>query len=1050
MSSSGQILLLEKTPEQEQAEIQAAAVPLVDEGFTASLFDRDAGINLGFEPKHFLKQIKAVTACRENETIVTALEYGVKEGFFSTVRRCDLKSFLAFSKWLQSKDGQAALHNAQKTNKLKKRRLGTFDVKDVAYEQIFTAQRADFANVVKKERELFGEQMDWHRREIKRLERTLEQRIDAAIAAYRPSSEYKEPDLDEVAALAWGAYEADAAAKGKQTMARNRGGSQYATDHYSKDVRRARILEFCGDDTSKQLLDAYCQKKILHFGTIPTRGPKISSDISWVPSVEKYLWKIPMQRRMQICSSVPVGRPPLPNSHRSYSKLRELLSPRILTDRRQSGTRAEPVLRQGLTSRSVGSEIMTSLRLRVLIPFRPEPTRAIPHSRSKYETGLRHIIGGGALKSWGVDSVMYRGGGDSNDALILLSQANDDIPGSYLRRHFRGGLARQVLGLPAGLRVPDGQECCKMKNFNNEATAGPFLRMVGVKGKAGLKNVLEENMWRWYDDFAEGRIGREGLPFLTARVGFRTKLVTEQKGWEKMKDGAPIGRAVMMLDALEQAASSPLYNVLSVYTAERRLLPECGFKNAVIKASSDWAVIWEEVKKAKVIIELDWAKFDRERPADDILFMIEVILSCFEPRGERERRLLEAYGVMLRRALVDRLIVMDEGGVFGIEGMVPSGSLWTGWLDTALNILYLNVACVEAGFGPEYFKVMCAGDDNLTLFDLDLGDERLARVRGVLNEWFRAGIVEEEFIIHRPPYFVVKRQAIFPKEVDIRGGTSDKLHLARWVEFEGELEVDEARGRSHRWEYAFKGRPKFLSNYWLREGQPIRPTADNLQKILFPEGLHSTLDDYQAAILSMVVDNPWNHHNVNMMLMRFVIVNQLRRMNLGVQKIEDVLFLCGLRERNRGPIPYPEVAPWRRGASQGRMEDYPEVDRWVADFTSFLSGVTSLYARQCIGGIDSWLFMKIIRGESHVGEGQYGNDMQHWLRWLSNHPCTKYLKPTRGNLPAPAARSAPPGDVALVQCELSRLRRLHLMGRFRAVEDFAIWVSSEIRRKRKE
>ncbi|DAZ91008.1 TPA_asm: hypothetical protein [Guizotia abyssinica amalgavirus 1] len=265
MSSSGQILLLEKTPEQEQAEIQAAAVPLVDEGFTASLFDRDAGINLGFEPKHFLKQIKAVTACRENETIVTALEYGVKEGFFSTVRRCDLKSFLAFSKWLQSKDGQAALHNAQKTNKLKKRRLGTFDVKDVAYEQIFTAQRADFANVVKKERELFGEQMDWHRREIKRLERTLEQRIDAAIAAYRPSSEYKEPDLDEVAALAWGAYEADAAAKGKQTMARNRGGSQYATDHYSKDVRRARILEFCGDDTSKQLLDAYCQKKILHF-----------------------------------------------------------------------------------------------------------------------------------------------------------------------------------------------------------------------------------------------------------------------------------------------------------------------------------------------------------------------------------------------------------------------------------------------------------------------------------------------------------------------------------------------------------------------------------------------------------------------------------------------------------------------------------------------------------------------------------------------------------------------------------------------------------------
>lgn len=35
----------------------------------------------------------------------------------------------------------------------------------------------------------------------------------------------------------------------------------------------------------------------------------------------------------------------------------------------------------------------------------------------------------------------------------------------------------------------------------------------------------------------------------------------------------------------------------------------------------------------------------------------------------------------------------DNGGVFTIDGMVPSGSLWTGWLDTEPNILYIRAAC---------------------------------------------------------------------------------------------------------------------------------------------------------------------------------------------------------------------------------------------------------------------------------------------------------------------------------------------------------------------
>lgn len=640
---------------------------------------------------------------------------------------------------------------------------------------------------------------------------------------------------------------------------------------------------------------------------------------------------------------------------------------------------------------------------------------------------------------------MFRGGGNVSDALLLLGQAIDDPPGMFLRDLFSVEFARMALSLPQGLEVPDGEDCCRMRNFNNDATAGPFLRAFGIRSKFGLRSVLEREMWQFYDGFGCGRLTAEQMPFFAARVGFRSKLMEEGKAWEKVAAGAPLGRAVMMMDALEQAASSPLYNVLAKWTFGHRLEGDCGFKNSVVKVSSDWGVIWKEVREAKVVVELDWAKFDRERPAEDIEFMIDVVTSCFEARNVRQERLLEGYKLMMRRALVERLMVLDEGGVFGIEGMVPSGSLWTGWLDTALNILYIRGACVEAGYGPDFFRTMCAGDDNLTLFRIDNGDKDLLRFRDLLNSWFRAGIKDEDFIIHRPPFHVSKLQACFPPGTDLSKGTSSIKVKAQWVEFHGEIVIDERAGLSHRWEYNFKGKPKFLSNFWLIDGQPIRPTADNLEKLLWPEGIHKDFDDYQTALMAMVVDNPWNHHNVNHMMMRFVILQQLRRVCVVRGSADDVCFFSALREKEGGEVPFPMVAPWRRSSGHRRMEDYEEVRHWIEDFTAFVQGVTSLYSRACEGGLDAWQFMQIIRGESHVGEGQYGNDLTRWLNFIRDNPCTKYLKSVRGFRPR-SQEAALEQEEMMRACNAFGALREHLARmRIKSSEDFALFVSSRLR-----
>lgn len=671
----------------------------------------------------------------------------------------------------------------------------------------------------------------------------------------------------------------------------------------------------------------------------------------------------------------------------------------------------------------------------------PERDRGIPVARSKFEAATRKVIGGGALSTWNQDKNMYRGGGNSSDALLLLETASNKRPGALLREKYSLFSARLTLGLPDDFPVPDGRDACRMKNFNNDATSGPFLRRFGVKKKYGLKRILEDEMWWYYDEFAKGNLTLGQLPHLCARLGYRSKLLTAEKALKRVKEAKPFGRAVMMMDALEQAASTPMYNVLSHFTFQRRLERDCGFKNAVIRASSDWPMIWRHVQEAKAIVELDWSKFDRERPSADLLFIVDVVCSCFRPTNDRERRLLEAYKFEMRSALVDRMIIMDNGGVVHIDGMVPSGSLWTGWVDTALNILYISSACLDLDIAPCSYLPMCAGDDNLTLFWDDPGD-KLQRLRVVLNDNFRAGIDVEDFKVHRGNYGVQKRQATFKKGTDLSKGTSRLMKNVKWEFFDGELSVNASQGQSHRWEYYFKGKPKFLSFYWLPDGRPIRPARDNLEKLLWPEGIHKRIDDYMAAIASMVVDNPYNHHNVNHLLMRFIVCQQVIKASAGWIKPQETIWYAKFKAGKDEEVPFPMIAPWRRTTPHGRMEEYEEVKIWLRDFKDFVAGVTSLYSRAPEGGLDAYHYMDLIRGESTVGEGQFGNDLVEWLDWLHHHPMTRYFKPARGFRQQPAEVQGDEEVLQKARRAFSTLRRKVIGGEWGSCEEFAIYVAS--------
>nr|WKV32514.1 RNA-dependent RNA polymerase [Iranian amalgavirus] len=1007
----------------------------------------DEMVTMGYDLRTFENAIKPFIVIKETDTMITYLTLLIQNKVIGAKEHMTFKDLLKAASWLKSTKGREAVANMQHQKKLTAKSRGEMTPEEASLTNVFQQQLVDMAESNKVIRTRFDDKINEYKRIISGLRREKEASLTENRKRFVPSSTFVASDENEVVRECWALYLEDCANIGAAPLPTTEEHMAAAKEKFGPIILARQAKDFVSLPNVKEQLLEYVKTKILALDSANEDKKATYFVASWKSLVESFLLSLPLPLRSQLLERVPAGS----LSHWGLGPnrpLKEILhEPSLWSPRQRAIKRPPPISRVIETQMATVEALARNRRVTLLSPLSQRRGGAIPVARSKFEAGVRKIIGGGELRGWREASNMYRGGGCYSDAVKLLATAVVEFPGMTLPGFFSVLAARLALQLPSDLPVPDGPEAVSVGNFNNDATAGPFLRAFGIKSKYGLRDELQQFMWRTYDAFASSERDHSFLPFLTARIGYRTKLVTMAKAWENWTTFKPIGRAVMMLDALEQFSSAPLYNVLSKYCSDRRLQKGFGFKNTVVRASSDWMKIWEEFSGAKAVVELDWKKFDRERPAEDIEFMVDVICSCFTPTDRRKERLLEAYRVMLRRALVERPLITDDGGAFLLDGMVPSGSLWTGWLDTALNILYLTSVCRYLAMPQFEWAPLCAGDDNLTIIYGDYEKPALQAIRSYLNQWYRAGIEEEDFVIHYPPFEVTKEQACFPPGTDLSHGTSKILSLAEWVPFEGGCPIDQAAGRSHRWQYVFRGKPKFLSCYWLPSGMPIRPSPDALEKLLFPEGIHKSMEDYVQAVTSMVVDNPFNSHNVNHMMHRFCIAQQILRLGASGLKEEHIMYLARFRPEEGGEIPFPQVACWRRGTDYVELEDVPFVGIWLKDFKEFCDGVVSLYTRSSQGGLDAWKFSEILRGESDLGEGQFGADISDWCRWLNRNPLTKYLRPVRRFQERKDSKDLPADTLQLFLRSTSCLEALYGTSVMESSRSFALWLCNKIKLK---
>ncbi|DAB41687.1 TPA_inf: ORF1+2p [Festuca pratensis amalgavirus 2] len=972
-------------------------------------------LNAGFTVDDVEKLSKSLKPLIDQGVFDDAWTMAKGSGIILSAQEMTFPDLFMFRRWLTTPQGAQALSLVQARRKMTKAGKKVLGHQDVALLRLLQhyeddARRELDAKRVETEAAVAQLQAEIDKLKKKYAKAEKKQKRDfPLIANYVPLTD------NEVRNQAWDMYCQQCINEGSVPMGRTSTNLKIVGDKFRDHIVQAHKLTYCQQPDHTDALIEFGKQKILRCQEAGS-GKLESSFVTYsLSSIQRMLLRYPLAQRKQMMEWIPMGVVPTRPSLTRTQMLSQLPTNPLLLKPRVLGARPGPPLPKAVEAIS-GNSLLSTPNRRIQIHRRSgQPGQAgIPTARSRWEAGVRHIIGGGELLEWRVDNNKYRGGGNLHDALLLIGSADDVTPYTALSSLLSVEEARRVLLLPDGLAVPDGKACCVMKQFNDDATAGPLLRAFGVKGKYGLKAAIEQFVWGLYDRVGSEDLKPRQLPGLLARVGYRTKLLDMEKALKKIQAVEPLGRAVMMLDATEQCFSSPLFNAISEAVTELHSNPRSGWRNYLVRASSAWADLWDELKSCGTIVELDWSKFDRDRPAEDIQFFVDVIISCFRPKNSRERRLLAGYRKMMENALVHRVMMLDDGSFFTLEGMVPSGSLWTGICDTALNIMYITSALRKLGFDDSTFSPKCAGDDNLTCFQRRQGLDVMERLRTTLNEMFRANIDKKDFIVHYPPYAVTTVQACFEPGTDLSKGTSRMMDKAEWVPFTGPCPIDQAAGRSHRWKYVFTNKPKFLANFFLPDGKPIRPAHDNLEKLLWPEGIHESIEDYMAAVLSMVVDNPFNHHNVNHMMHRYLIAQQIQKQSIFIDPAV-VMELAKTRPKHGEAVPFPEIAYYRKCEGYVDIEREPEFQEFFKSFREFISSVSTLYARRSEGGIDAWRFMDIIRGQHSIGAGQFGNSVHEWCRFLGEHPLTRSLRKARRFRPMKEAVVADPETLGKVE-----------------------------------
>jgi hypothetical protein len=504
---------------------------------------------------------------------------------------------------------------------------------------------------------------------------------------------------------------------------------------------------------------------------------------------------------------------------------------------------------------------------------------SLPVRKNAFLEGTLRELGGGEAVLESKLSIYERRGGGIDDGWKTMRDLDRKYAGPC-RFSFSVEEQCRFIGLePGGVAPLPFDEAVSGTVLNLDANPGPTFKALGF-AKKSESVALAMDMAREVVDEAASR---DVVGFLKPRyaIAGRAKLSEVEKNRIKAETMRPFGRAILMGDQHESLVASmftvPLLDVLH---RDMRVIT-----NGFNKFGNDPSRVCAALSRFNTFINGDFSQFDVRCGPKLIARAFEVLRCAFGAtrRGpDQTSRLLD----WLEDEIIYSDVVLYTGATVRKAGGVPSGTGMTAVLDSVINALMWQEALYQCGVGDHH--VFVHGDDNLIGLSYQGGPgERRAeaarlvsRLASVFAENFDHELGVDKTTIG-VSLFVGFAQPIVPEGISdhsrqvVRQYRLDRARaLGRPLTFTEKFRVLQrepigpAPGNTHRWTYIFHGRAKFLSHYFKPDPSSgkimcVRPTAEVVANLLYPERPVKTLLDHRTRLVAAWVENMGNHHVTN-------------------------------------------------------------------------------------------------------------------------------------------------------------------------------------------
>lgn len=372
------------------------------------------------------------------------------------------------------------------------------------------------------------------------------------------------------------------------------------------------------------------------------------------------------------------------------------------------------------------------------------------------------------------------------------------------------------------------------------------------------------------------------LPKIIWSTASRPKLMKvrgQNSKCSSILEGNPCSRLIAIGPLIESMLAYPIY-----YHVSKKLqtvFKQRGYGIAIgcNRLGSDWKKISENFKGATSILVGDYSKYDQSISMQLLEQGLETIINMLDVKDVYFNNYIRNYKKWFKENIVNSNYEIDDKIFLQPKGGMPSGTIWTSLLNSVINMIVIKESMKVMHI--HNYKPVVYGDDHIIIIYDELKKDKdvfISEYSGYIRSEFGLKLDPESSYMSEPhEFYVTYSRPIYKPGDYLERGTRDLEPINIEYSDKPFLKYDHTVGTTHRWNYVFGKRVKFLQYYWLSNGLSLRPMRESIVRLLHPEKVTMNLLDHEIMCNAHLIDNYHNAHVRNWMYHIFYDLEFLKR-----------------------------------------------------------------------------------------------------------------------------------------------------------------------------